>query len=223
MKYTTTSGQMKRWNSTRRGETLFFVIEGVDGAGCGAQRKAVAKKLKLSGLHVMDVKYPYYGSPVGEMIHDFLHGKVKLTPEMQFLLYATNMVEDNERIGDALGDGKVVLADRYLTSSFVYQSLRGFPVGKMLEFAKTFEMHVPRAVFLLDVPPEIAMKRKLAEEGKNELDMNERDVKFMGKVRDRYLEVAKQNLFSRWVTINGTGSIDGISDEIVERIKAMVK
>lgn len=202
---------------------LFFVIEGVDGAGCGAQRKAVAEKLKNLGFKVLDVKYPYYGSPVGGMIHDFLHGKVELSVEMQFLLYATNMVEDKEKIKEALNGGKVVVADRYITSSFVYQSLRGFPTDKMLGFAKLFEMPVPDAVFLLDVPVEVAMRRKLAEEGKDELDINERDIGFMEKVSKRYLEVARKNVFAKWTKVDGTRSIDEVSDGIVGRIKAMLE
>jgi dTMP kinase len=198
---------------------LFFVIEGTDGAGCGAQRKAVSEKLKELGIDVMDIKYPFYGSPVGEMIHEFLHGKIKLTPEMQFLLYATNMVEDKERINEALESGKMVLADRYITSSFVYQSLRGFPIEKMLEFANIFGMHVPKAVFLLNVPSETAMKRKLAEEGKDELDINERDKEFMEKVRNEYLKIAKSNTFSKWIVIDGTRTIEEIRDDIVDHIR----
>jgi dTMP kinase len=198
---------------------LFFVIEGTDGAGCGAQRKAVSEKLIQTGIDVMDIKYPFYGSPVGEMIHEFLHGKIKLTPEMQFLLYATNMVEDKQRISQAVDQGKIVIADRYITSSFVYQSLRGFPMEKMLEFAKIFGMHVPKAVFLLDVPSEVAMKRKLAEEGKEELDINERDKEFMEKVRKEYLEIAKDNIFTKWIVVDGTKTIEEIRDEIVGHIR----
>jgi dTMP kinase len=202
---------------------LFFVIEGIDGAGCGTQRKAVAQRLKASGFDVMDIKYPYYESPLGRMIHDFLHGKVHLNVEMQFLLYAVNMMEDKDKISDALANGRLVLADRYLTSSLVYQGLRGFPADKMLAFAYLFGMHVPKAVFLLNVPADVAMKRKLAEEGKDELDINERDLDFMKGIQKRYIEIAKQNLFAKWIIIDGTKSIDDISDEIVSHIKGMLQ
>jgi dTMP kinase len=201
----------------------FFVIEGIDGAGCGAQRKAVAEKLRNAGFDVLDIKYPYYGSPVGEMIHDFLHEKVKLNVEMQFLLYAVNMIEDKERISENLKKGKIVLADRYFTSSLVYQSIRGFPTEKMLKFAEIFEMHIPKVVFLLNVPADIAMKRKIKEEGKDELDINERDVEFMKKIEKKYSEISGKNLFARWTIIDGTRSIDEISDEIVGNIKEMMR
>lgn len=201
----------------------FFVIEGIDGAGCGAQRKAVAEKLRKSGFDVLDIKYPYYGSPVGEMIHDFLHEKVRLNVEMQFLLYAVNMIEDKERIAENLSKGKIILADRYFTSSLVYQSIRGFPVEKMLKFAELFEMYVPKAVFFLNVPADIAMKRKIKEEGKDELDINERDIEFMRTIEKKYSEIAEKNLFAKWTIIDGTKSIDEISDEIVGKIKEIMR
>ena len=205
------------------GKGSFFVIEGIDGAGCGAQRKAVTEKLKHLGFDVVDVKYPCYKSPIGEMIHDFLHEKVELDVEMQFLLYAINMIEDKEKIKKFLNRGKTVLADRYFTSSLVYQAVRGFPVDRMLKFAELFEMHVPDAVFFLDVPPKTAMQRKLAEEGKDELDINERDIDFMKTIYEKYLEIAKENLFSKWIIIDGTRSIEEIRDEIVVHMKEMMK
>ena len=201
----------------------FFVIEGIDGAGCGAQRKAVSAKLRELGFDVTDIKYPYYGSPIGKMIHDFLHEKVKLDAEMQFLLYAVNMLEDKRRVEEALESGKLVLADRYFTSSIVYQSIRGFPVQKMLEFAELFEMHVPKVVFLLDVPAEIAMKRKLTEEGKDELDINERDLEFMKKIEKKYRETAEKNIFTKWILIDGKKDIEHVRDEIVRHIEGMAR
>ncbi|HLD11779.1 MAG TPA: dTMP kinase [Patescibacteria group bacterium] len=196
---------------------MFYVFEGIDGAGCGAQRKEVAVRLQKQGLEVYTLKYPYYGTAIGQLIHEFLHEKIDLSEEMQFLLYSSQMIYDKTEIQKARQTG-VLLVDRYFTTTLCYQVLKGFPEEKALTFASLFEMPRPDVVFYLDVPAETAMERKQKEIGKEDPDRHERDLGLMKKTRARYKDLAARQVFAPWHVIDGKASIDEISNQLVQYI-----
>jgi len=196
---------------------MFYALEGIDGAGCGAQRKNLEVKFKEKDLAVSTLKFPYYGSPIGEVIHEFLHGERELSVEMQFLLYASQMIDEKEKIREARKK-EIIITDRYFASPLAYQGLRGFPLQSGLQFAEIFGLEIPDTTFFLDTPPQIAYARKLKEEGKEELDRNESDKKFLVDVDKKYHELMRKNVLTKWVCIDNTKTIDEVSEEIISFI-----
>jgi len=192
---------------------FFVVIEGIDGAGGETQSKLLKQFLEKKGKKVELVKYPDYEGPIGKLIHDFLHKKFDISSEVQFCLYASDMVKDKEKIKKALKEGKIVIADRYLTSTLAYQTLKGFPLDKGLEFAKLFELLTPDLVIFIEISPETSIKRKFKE--KNNLDRHEANKDFLRKVNESYHNLIENKIFAKeWIVIDGEKPIEEVAKKI---------
>ena len=200
----------------------FFVVEGIDGAGGETQTRLLTKFLEQSGKNVLFINYPDYSGAIGRIIHGFLHKEFNFSADVQFALYATDMVKDRQKIVNALKENRIVVANRYLTSTLSYQSVRGFPIEKGLQLAKAFELPKPDLVFYLDIDPDTSMKRKMGE--KNDLDRHEADREFLLKVRAQYLKLAKDKIFAKeWKVINGKKDIDLVADEIKKTVSRILQ
>ena len=80
-----------------------IVFEGIDGSGTETQSKLLLEKLGTSSVRI---EYPDYEGDLGKLIRLFLDKKHELSPEMQFVLYAGDMVKDREKINGWLNEGK---------------------------------------------------------------------------------------------------------------------
>lgn len=184
------------------------VFEGIDGSGTETQSKMLLLALKSQGLRAERLEYPDYAGDLGPTIQRFLDKKTELSAQAQFLLYALDMVKDKEKIEDLLSEGKIVVCDRYFTSTIAYQGIRGFSQEKAARFAQDFGLPKPDIVFFLSVTPEESMRRKMGEHGK--LDRNEEDKPLLSAVSAAYERMAKDNVFGRWFVIDGAKSREEI-------------
>jgi len=194
----------------------FIVLEGIDGAGTEVESKELIKYFKKKKVSSKRIYYPDYSEPVGNLIHEYLHGKYDFPVEVQFLLYFIDFVKDVEKINKWLKEGKVVIADRYFTSALAYQGLGGFPQKKALKIAELFKLVKPDLIIYLKVSPETSIKRKFKE--KNSLDRNEKNKKLLFEVDKSYQKLIKNNVFGKWVVVNGEDSIK----EVFENIKNII-
>jgi dTMP kinase len=177
------------------------VFEGIDGAGTETQSKMLLSHLKSKKIPAERICYPDYDNAIGKLLKSFLDRKSELSPEMQFLLYAGDMVKDKEKINTWLGQGEIVVSDRYFNSTVVYQGLRGFGLKKALKFAEDFGIPRPDVVIFLKISPEESMKRKMKENRR--LDRHEEDGLFLGQVNESYGRMAIESVFGRWFIIDG--------------------
>jgi dTMP kinase len=191
-----------------------IVFEGIDGAGCETQVKLLFDYLKRQGKSVERLYYPDYEGPIGRLIHQYLHKQYEFSVDIQFLLYFTDFIKDREKINQWISESKIVICDRYFTSTLAYQGLRGFSIKKALELARRFKLPKPDLIIYLRVSPEVSMSRKYKE--KKDLDRNEADKKFLKKVWDSYEKLIKGKFFSKWVVINGEKSIKEVFQQIVK-------
>jgi len=203
--------------------SLFVIIEGIDGAGGETQSKLLIEFLQKNGWQTQFINYPDYDGPIGLLIHDFLHKKYDFPPDVQFSLYATDMVKDREKILNVLKEDKVVIGDRYFHSTLAYESLtKGFGLERGLKFAEVFDMPVPDLVIFLEVSPETSMKRKFGE--KKNLDRHEEDKKLLEKVKESYHDLIKNKVFAKeLVIIDGEKSIEEVAKEVQEIVISKLK
>lgn len=198
-----------------------IVIEGIDGAGCGAQTELLKEKLnEKSSQPVLHIRYPNYNNPVGVTIHKFLHEELQLSTDMQFFIYSLDMLKDMKEIKNALKEGRMILADRYFTSTLAYQCAQGFPIEKALKFAELFDFVKPDLIIYLKVSVETAMKRKKME--KDNLDLFERDLELRKKVSKKYDELASENIFGKWIVVDAEKSIKEVANEIEKEVKKII-
>lgn len=195
---------------------MFVVIEGIDGAGCETQAKRLVEMLKADNRGVFFVKYPDYERNIGKMIREFLYQNKKLSASGQFLLYSLQFILDKEWIRKQRKNG-ILIADRYFTSTLCFQTLEGIEIKKALRFAHDFEIEKPDLVFYLNVRPEIAIKRKSGEQ--KEKNRREKDFQFIEKTYKQYEKLVKEQVWTRWVEIDGEREVDEITRNIFDRIK----
>lgn len=168
----------------------YFVLDGPDGCGKSSQAVALSAWLRDRGRTVQHVREPG-STPVGEALRQLLlspqTGELQTVTEA--LLFSAARAELVAKvIAPALARGDIVIAERCYLSTVVYQALAGSP-GLSLDwlFDLTRRVHgacLPDAIFVLDVPAEIAAQRR----GSRQHDRIEaRAGDYHQKVRDGFL------------------------------------
>jgi len=190
----------------------FIVFEGIDGAGGETQSILLFNYIKRQKIPVERLSYPDYRGPIGKLIHQFLHKKYDFPPEVQFLLYFTDFLKDKEKIENWRKENKIIISDRYFTSTLAYQGQKGFSIEKALKISKIFDLPKPDLIIYLKISPETSIKRKFRE--KKNLDRHEADKKFLKKISKFYNKLIKNQIFGKWVVVDGEMSIEEVAKEI---------
>jgi dTMP kinase len=141
-----------------------IAIEGIDGSGKRTQLELLSRTLTGRGVQVHSTGFPHYDSWFGSMVGQFLNGNFgaldAVDPHFAALLYAGDRFEAKRELTEALAQGKLVLADRYIASNMAHQTAR-VPEGKRDAFIGWLEhleyniYGLPREdrVIYLRVPP----------------------------------------------------------------------
>jgi dTMP kinase len=191
----------------------FIVIEGIDGCGKGTQTKLLSDFLSQK-YEVLTKKYPEYGTPIGDLINDWLHNKHEFDVNVQAMLYFADIIKDKELVENYLKSGKMVVADRYFTTTIVYQHINGLPLEKLLKLSEMFNLRKPDICIYIKISPETSFKRKMEQKGTADLDRLEGDKKFLNSLYENYEKMAKENVFCEWTAIDGEKSVEEIFEEI---------
>ena len=138
----------------------FITFEGCDGCGKSTQLKLFSEYLTEQGVAHIFTREPG-GGKISEAIREILlNGKnAEMTDECEALLYAAARAQHlADRVSPALNEGKLVICDRYVDSSFAYQAygrnLGTEFIGKINAFA--LENFLPDATVFIDLSPEEA-------------------------------------------------------------------
>ena len=123
-------------------------------------------------------------------------------------------------IAPALTRGAIVLSDRYLDSSTVYQgigrNLAADPVAQINRFAVGNVM--PHLTVVIDVPTEVSLAR-IRQRASDLPDRMEREnIDFYKKIREGYLLLAK-GMPERVVVFDGTLTQDALEKKIWATLK----
>lgn len=187
---------------------LFITFEGADGCGKTTQSELVQKYLEDKGLHVIWTREP--GAPgLGKKIRELLlHYDGDVAPMCEAFLFLADRAQHIEHtIKPAVDAGKIVVCDRHTDSTIAYQ---GYGRGEDLEQLKYLNNLAtgsikPDLTFVFDVSTEVAQTRVGAEKDR----MESAGIEFHKKVRQGYLEIAKQEP-ARVKVINADNSIEQV-------------
>lgn len=164
---------------------LFIVFEGIDGAGLTTNSKLLTEHLNALNIKAKYTKEPTQ-SEVGLIIRECL--KKGCDPyHLSALFTADRAIHVKKEIIPFLKEGFIVICDRYYYSTIVYQSVHGARESVIRKMNSAFPR--PDLVFLLDVDPEISLKRK----GKDKEIYEKKD--FLEKARLKFLELASEENF----------------------------
>jgi dTMP kinase len=146
---------------------MFVVLDGIDGCGKTTQAARLAQSLaaetRAETLHLREPG----STSLGESLRAILlePGKV-LSPAVEALLFAAARRQMlDEVVAPALARGAQVVVERFHSSTFAYQGCAG-GLGEelVLELLERFAgAPSPDLVLILDVPPEIASRRRSHE------------------------------------------------------------
>ncbi|MDD5312611.1 MAG: dTMP kinase [Dehalococcoidia bacterium] len=207
--------------STRTG--LFITFEGGEGCGKSTQAKILYRKMQEADIPCILTQEPG-GTPLGNEVRDLLKTKrpLNIYPKTELLLFAACRAQIvTEVIQPSLDSGKTVICDRFADSTTVYQGFgRGLDLN-LIQNINDLATHglKPDLTILLDMRPQISLQRKSNR-------MNDRfdteDILFHQKVREGYLELAKQDP-ARWLTIDGKQPVDTISLLIWQKVNGLLQ
>ncbi len=196
-----------------------ITFEGGEGSGKSTQLQLIIEYLKRNNVNFIFAREPG-GTEISEKIRQIILDKnnEKMCDECEALLYAAARCQLlKEVIIPALKENKLVILDRYIDSSFVYQSYaRGLGVDfveKINSFA--IENAMPNLTFFFDISPENAFKRKGGADKTDRLELAGGD--FHKKVYVGYKELCKKYP-NRICQIDGTLSIEQIHNLVVEKL-----
>jgi len=200
---------------------MFFVFDGADGSGKTTQLNRLADWLREQGRDVVVCKDPGT-TELGERLRAILLEKsetpIHMRSEMMMFTTArTQLVE--QIIRPALSAGKIVVLDRYVLSTVVYQGHAGPLEPQQIREVNDFATDGiwPNHTFILDLPTETAMQRL----GDNLDRMESRGQAYFEKVRAGFLAEAKGQ--SDISVIDATQDIDRISAVIREIATASIE
>jgi dTMP kinase len=196
----------------------FISFEGIDGCGKTTQIKFLKEYLLKKGYNILVLREPG-GTKVGEKVRDILLDKYNfISPVTEMLLYASSRAQlVEEKILPAIEEGKIVLLDRFVDSSYVYQGYaRGLGIEKVKIVNEIATMGIlPDVTIYIDITPEEAMKRR----GKREADRLERESwDFHKKVREGYIKLVKE-FPKRFVFIDGMQELMKVHKDIIDVVK----
>ena len=202
-----------------------ITFEGGEGGGKTTQTVRLRDRLTQAGKDVVILREPG-GTAISEQIREVVlspkNAGMAFTTEV-LLFQAARAQIYREIVLPSLEAGKVVLMDRSRDSSVVYQGMvRGF--GKdMIEELNTLSTKetYPDLTFLLDLPVEVGLKRRQDSGKIDRLDMENKQ--FHQKVRQAYLDLAKDDQNDRWEVIDATKDIEHVSDAIWKKVKQQLK
>ncbi len=203
---------------------ILITMEGPDGAGKSTQIELLSEEFERLDKEVLITREPG-GNAISEAIRKIILNREyeNMASETEMLLYAAARAQlVYEVIKPALLEGKVVICDRFVDSSAVYQGIgRGLGVDAVYEVNKhALSGITPDLTILLDLSAEEGIRRKKKQA---ELDrMEALDISFHRMVSEGYRELAKTDP-QRIMSVDATLPVEEIHKKIMERVTALLK
>ena len=209
----------------RPGRLISF--EGSEGCGKSTQITRLAEHFLKAKREVITTREPG-GTEIGEQIRNIIVHNSRgdeMCAETELLLFTAARAQlVREVIAPALLRGALVLSDRYLDSSTVYQgigrNLAADPVAQINRFA--IGDVIPDLTVVIDVPEEVSFARLKTRASGLPDRMERQNVDFYRKVREGYLVLAR-SLPERFVLIDGTQTADAVEKQIWHAVQERVK
>lgn len=185
---------------------VLIVFEGIDGAGKTTQIDLLTKTLKVP---YEVISFPRYGdSKYADLVKSYLEGKLgnirDVDPYFIAKAYASDRLLAKPLIEDWLKKGKLVIANRYVSSSKAHLGAN-LPQGRHKDFFKwvdkleyeTNKMPSEDLIILLAIDPSLGQKNAQYE---HKSDIHEKSLKHLEEANKIYLKLAKDD--SSWYVVD---------------------
>ena len=219
---------------------MLIVMEGAcDGIGKSTQFKKLYEKLVDEGYSVVSHHFPSYNTYHGAPVEKYLAGEIgkveELSPYFINSLYATDRAcAWYTKLKKEYDAGKIILLDRYTTSTLIYQSSVIDDIEerkKFIDYIEDYEYQKigiakPDMVIFLEAPFDLVteMRKNRVDYEGNTNDIHEKDLAFMKNVYDNAMFVSD---YLKWNKIdccrdNQMLSIDSIHEKILAEVNKKI-
>jgi dTMP kinase len=188
-----------------------IVIDGTDGSGKATQVALLIEQLKKEGKKVEMLDFPeyyenFFGKFIGHCLTEQYYNFINTHPKIASVLYAADRWESKEKVEKWLEQGKVVVANRYVSANQIHQGGKISSPKKRAEFIKWLDQmeyevfKIPRPDLTLYLSLPISISLKLMEERNGKMkreylkknkDVHENDVNFLENSRKSALWLPK--------------------------------
>lgn len=205
----------------------FISFEGGEGVGKTTQIRRLADALRDMGHDVLETREPG-GSPGAEAVrHVLLSGAAEaLGPKLEAILFAAARSDHVETIiRPAIEAGKIVLTDRFMDSSRVYQGVTGGLDAKFMAALERVTVNgmVPDLTIILDIEPEEGLRRAAARRasGENADRYEKEQLDIHRRRREAFLEIAKAEP-ERCVVIDASMDEEAIASAVLAAARDVI-
>lgn len=211
-------------NHRNQTKGLFISFEGGEGAGKSTQVRLLARYLDKQGYKVKVAREPG-GTKIGEAIRAVTHNPAHtlLSDRAEALLLAAGRAQIVDEIyRPFLAKGYVVIADRYVDSSYAYQGFGrglGFEPIKMVNDFATGRL-MPEITFWLKIDRKTGHKRRQSTDKIDRLDMQK--ASFYKAVDIGYQVIANQYK-KRIITIDANQKPALLQQKIIRALNPYLK
>jgi dTMP kinase len=201
---------------------MFITFEGVDCSGKSTQAAIAVAALRARLPQAVHFIREPGGTPISERLREILLDRknLELTELTELLLFSASRAQLVQQvIVPALQQGEIVVCDRYYDSTTAYQ---GYGRGLGLEAVRSINAVAtggvdPDLTVLVDIPVEEIERRNRAS-GRGIDRMESAGREFFERVREGYLEIARDNAH-RFFVVNGMREIDAVARDIAFAIE----
>lgn len=204
---------------------IFITFEGGEGSGKTTIASMVKEQLVKEGYCVVLTREPG-GVEIAESIRDVIVDvqNTNMDERTEALLYAASRRQHLvEKVLPALAKDAIVICDRYVDSSLVYQGIaRGIGIDEVYEMNLFATDNIlPKRTIFFDVKPEIGLERVYMNKDReiNRLDMEK--LEFHQSVYNGYLQLCEK-YSDRIVKIDASVEIDEVYKQVINKIKEVI-
>ena len=200
---------------------LFISFEGIDGCGKSTQIDFLTKRFTKFKKHVVKTEEPGGTAGSNEIRKILLReNNFQWSVETEALLFMAARNDHVEKvIKPSLDDNKIVICDRFMDSTLVYQGMRSSRAKQLsLDLFELIAIN-PDITFLIDMEPEIALRRALSRSTKEDRFENY-GISFQRELRKNFLDIANKHS-DRIRIIDGNQPPEGVAAQINESIETL--
>jgi dTMP kinase len=201
---------------------MLITFEGPDGSGKTTQIELLKKYLNEKGYEVVMTREPG-GTAISEKIRNIIldNKNSEMCSMCEALLYAASRAQlVHEVIKPSLNEGKMVITDRFVESSLVYQG-----IGRKLGVERIRNINEAAVdglkadfIFMLSISYEEGLRRKERQRDLDRLENSGDD--FHKRVFEGYAEISRNS--DRIITIDANRDVENIHKDIVNMIEKLL-